>query len=102
MEDEKKAQEPSWPLIGMTAREAAQALRVDVKTVQEAIRDGGLPARLVGKGWRISPQALEAWIASGTGEGRRTRGAVAEGSLVPGGDPNNRADFRNESEDGAE
>ncbi len=71
MEDEKKAQEPSWPLIGMTAREAAQALRVDVKTVQEAIRDGGLPARLVGKGWRISPRALDEWLASGTGEGRR-------------------------------
>ena len=71
MEDEAKAQEPSWPLIGMTAEEAAKALRVDVKTVQAAIKTGGLPARLVGKGWRISPKALEEWIASGTGEGRK-------------------------------
>ncbi len=78
MSDESRTQEPSWPLIGMTAREAAQALRVDVKTVQDAIRDGGLPARLVGKGWRISPRALEEWIATGTGEGRRTKARAVE------------------------
>ncbi len=71
MEDEMKAQEPNWGLIGMTTKEAAKALRVDVKTVQDAIKDGGLPARLVGKGWRISPRALDEWLASGTGEGRR-------------------------------
>ena len=76
MEDEKKAQEPSWPLIGMTAEEAATALRCDVKTVKDAIKDGGLPARLVGRGWRISPRALEEWIASGKGEGRRPPQAV--------------------------
>lgn len=71
MEDETKTQAPVWPLIGMTAEEAAKSLRVDVKTVHEAIKEGGLPARLVGKGWRISPKALEEWIASGKGEGRR-------------------------------
>lgn len=68
---EDRTQEPSWPLIGMTTEEAAKSLRVDVKTVQDAIKEGGLPARLVGKGWRISPKALEEWIASGKGEGRR-------------------------------
>lgn len=68
---EDRTQEPSWPLIGMTTEEAAKSLRVDVKTVHEAIKEGGLPARLVGKGWRISPKALEEWIASGKGEGRR-------------------------------
>ena len=68
---EDRTQEPSWLLIGMTAEEAAKSLRVDVKTVQDAIKEGGLPARLVGKGWRISPKALEDWIASGKGEGRR-------------------------------
>ncbi len=68
---EDRTQEPSWPLIGMTTEEAAKSLRVDVKTVQDAIKDGGLPARLVGRGWRISPKALEEWIASGKGEGRR-------------------------------
>ncbi len=93
---EDKMQAPSWPLIGMTTEETARVLRVDVKTVQAAIKDGGLPARLVGKGWRISPKALDEWLACGTGVGRRQRGSVAEGELVPGGDPNNRADFRDE------
>ena len=73
---EDRTQEPSWPLIGMTTEEAAKSLRVDVKTVQDAIKDGGLPARLVGRGWRISPKALEEWIASGKGEGRRPPQAV--------------------------
>ena len=71
MEDEAKAQEPTWPLIGMTTEEVARSLRVDVKTVQDAIKEDGLPARLVGRGWRVSPQALDAWLASGKGEGRR-------------------------------
>lgn len=69
MADEDKVAQ-QWPLIGMTAEEAAQSLRVDVKTVREAIRSGGLPARLVGRGWRIEEGALRAWLASGTGEGR--------------------------------
>lgn len=78
---EDRTQEPSWPLIGMTTEEAAKALRVDVKTVQDAIKEGGLPARLVGKGWRISPKALEEWIASGKGEGRRPPQTVDESRL---------------------
>ena len=67
-DEDKTAQQ--WPLIGMTAEEVAQSLRVDVKTVRDAIRNGGLPARLVGRGWRIEESALRAWLASGTGEGR--------------------------------
>lgn len=72
-------QTPGWPLVGMTAEEAAKALRVDVRTVREAIRSGGLPARLVGKGWRISPKALDEWLATGTGEGRKGADASPEG-----------------------
>ena len=48
-----------WPLIGMTLDEAAEALRVDRRTVQKAILDGGLPARKVGVGWRIDPEAVK-------------------------------------------
>lgn len=70
MADENKAPAPNWPLIGMTAEEAAATLRVDVRTVREAIKTGGLPARLVGRGWRIEESALRSWLASGTGEGR--------------------------------
>ena len=57
-----------WPLIGMTLDEAAEALRVDRRTVQKAILDGGLPARKVGVGWRIDPEAVKAWLASGPGK----------------------------------
>lgn len=70
MTDEGKAPAPNWPLVGMTAEEAAASLRVDVRTVREAIKNGGLPARLVGRGWRIEESALRSWLASGTGEGR--------------------------------
>lgn len=89
MKDEAKAPEPKgrvqasmpegWPpVIGMTLEECAAALRVDPKTAQSLIRTKGLPARLCGKGWRISPKALDEWLASGKGEGRRQPEAEAE------------------------
>ena len=55
----------NWPIIGMTLEEAADALRVDRKTIFKAIQDGGLPARKVGVGWRIDPDAVRTWIATG-------------------------------------
>ena len=58
-------QEIEWPLIGMTVDEAAKALRVDRKTVLKAIQDG-LPARKVGVGWRIDPEAVKRWLAEST------------------------------------
>ncbi len=70
---------PAWPTIGMTVREAAASLRVDARTVRQAIRAGGLPARLVGRGWRIEEGALRNWLASGPGEGRRDRAAGSDG-----------------------
>lgn len=90
MKDEAKAQEPKgrvqasmpegWPpVVGMTLEETAAALRIDPKTAQSLIRTKGLPARLCGKGWRISPKALDEWLASGKGEGRRQPEAEAEG-----------------------
>ena len=51
-------------MIGMTVEECADALRVDRKTIFKALQEG-LPARKVGVGWRISPAAVEAWLASG-------------------------------------
>ena len=61
-----------WPpVVGLTLQETAAALRIDVKTAQALISEQGLPARLCGKGWRVSPQALEAWLASGKGKGRK-------------------------------
>lgn len=55
----------NWPIIGMTLEEAADALRVDRKTIFKAIQDSGLPARKVGVGWRIDPDAVRTWIATG-------------------------------------
>lgn len=63
--DEKMVEKVDWPLIGMTLDEAAAALRVERRTVQKAILDGKIPARKVGVGWRIDPDAIKAWLASG-------------------------------------
>ncbi len=65
------SENPEWPFVGLTVEEAAASLRVSVQTVRDAIKTGGLPARLIGKGWRIDLDALKAWVASGTGEGRQ-------------------------------
>ena len=58
-------EQADWPLVGMTVDEAAAVLRVDRKTIFKAIQEGGLPARKVGKGYRISHAALDAWLSSG-------------------------------------
>lgn len=54
-----------WPNVGLTVDEAAAALRVDRKTIIKAVMEGGLPARKVGKGYRISHTAIDTWLASG-------------------------------------
>ena len=54
-----------WPHIGMTLNEAASALCVHPRTVQLAILHSGLPARKIGVSWRIDPEAVRAWLASG-------------------------------------
>ena len=59
MVDEKA----SWPLIGMTLDEAAEALRVDPKTLRTLIKQGDFPARKVGVGYRIDPEAVKGWLA---------------------------------------
>ena len=51
-----------WPLLGMTLDEAAKALRVDSKTIRTLIKAGDFPARKVGKGWRIDPDAVKRWL----------------------------------------
>ena len=56
--------EAGWPIVGMTLEEAAQSLRVTRRTMFALIRDQGLPARRVGKGWRVDPEALRQWIST--------------------------------------
>ncbi len=69
MAEQEKAQK--WGLIGMTVDEAAEALRTDRRSVLTAIAERGLPAVKIGRGWRISPRALDEWLA---GEGWKTAG----------------------------
>lgn len=59
MVDEKEV----WPLIGMTLDEAADALRVNTKTLRMLIKEGDFPARKVGKGFRVDPAAVKEWLA---------------------------------------
>ena len=54
----------AWPHIGMSLEECADVLRIDRKLMFRALADG-LPARKIGRAWRISPKALEDWLASG-------------------------------------
>lgn len=56
---------PEWPTVGMTVEECARVLRCNVKTVRELIKSEGLPARFVGRGYRIDLDALKAWLAEG-------------------------------------
>lgn len=60
-----EATSPDWGIIGMTVDEAAEALRVERRAVLAAIAERGLPAVKIGRGWRIDPDALKAWIAKG-------------------------------------
>lgn len=60
--------EAGWPLVGMTLEETAQALRIDRKTMFSLIKEQGLPARRVGKGWRIDPEALRQWLSAKDGQ----------------------------------
>ena len=55
------------PTIGLTVDEVAKALRVDEKTVRKLIKTEGLPARIVGRGYRIEEGALRKWLAEGSG-----------------------------------
>lgn len=60
-----------WPpVIGLTVDEAAAALRTDDKTVRKLIQTGSIPARIVGRAYRIDPGALRAWVARGE-DGRK-------------------------------
>lgn len=63
-----KATAPDWGTIGMTVEEAADTLRVERRSVLDAIAERGLPAVRIGRGWRIDPDALKAWIARGQQE----------------------------------
>jgi excisionase family DNA binding protein len=51
--------------IGYTLEEIAEALRIHPETAAKLLRTGELPGRKIGREWRISPKAVEEWLASG-------------------------------------
>lgn len=54
-----------WPPLGMTVAEAAKALRVSHRTIQDMLAAGELPGRMVGNKWRLSHAGIDSWLASG-------------------------------------
>ena len=55
----------------LTTKEAAELLNVNQKTVLRLIQRGQLPARKVGRVWRLSRHALEAWLAEGPAQAKQ-------------------------------
>ena len=48
----------------LTAEEAAQHLRIHVKTVQKLAREQRIPCVRLGKYWRFRLSALDAWVTA--------------------------------------
>lgn len=48
----------------LTLDEAAALLRLDRRTVADAIRRGDLPGRKIGRRWRLSRRAVLRWIGA--------------------------------------
>ena len=49
----------------LTIEEAAELLRVSVKTFNKVLHTESLPARKIGREWKFSRKALIEWIGSG-------------------------------------
>jgi len=56
--------EKKEPVTLLTLKEAAAVLRVSTKTVSAMIQRG-MPARKVGRSWRISVESLNEWFNNG-------------------------------------
>ena len=55
------------PLV-LTTKQAAEVLQVHIKTVEAMCRAGDLPARKVGKAWRIRREDLRAYLSGTIGD----------------------------------
>lgn len=69
MTEEKQEAQGTEP-FAFTIEEAAQALKVSVRTVRDLLASGEMDdcARLVGRTWRISPTHLREWLRGGKGK----------------------------------
>jgi excisionase family DNA binding protein len=62
MSSEGQASAAFEPLL--TADEAAEHLRIHVKTVQKMAREGLIPCLRMGKYWRFRLSTLDQWVSS--------------------------------------
>jgi excisionase family DNA binding protein len=51
----------------LTANEAANYLKVTVRTIYRLIREGKIPGRKVGGSWRFRKDILDDWLADSGG-----------------------------------
>ncbi len=65
-----------------SAEEAAQILGLQVRTVRNYVREGRLPGVRIGKQYRISRSALEAFAGTGAGEAHSTRASSGAGDAL--------------------
>lgn len=47
----------------LTTKEAAEYLKINDQVLEKYLREGVVPARKVGRQWRISKLALDLWLA---------------------------------------
>jgi excisionase family DNA binding protein len=77
----------------MTIEEAAELLRVSIKTFNKVLHTESIPARKVGREWKFSRQALIQWIGDGRSDefyrdssnGSRRGGTRRAGEIEPAG-----------------
>lgn len=69
------AQPPTDPPAVLTADELAELLRLNRKTIYEALSRGEIPARRIGATYRIHRDAVLRWLADGQGRAPRSRGS---------------------------
>ena len=51
---------PQW----LTPDEVAARLRLHIQTVRSMLRDGRIPARKIGRAWRVDARELAVWAQS--------------------------------------
>ncbi len=55
----------------LTTKQAAELLNVNPKTVLRLIQRGQLPARKVGRVWRLSRHVLDEWLSAPHSEAKQ-------------------------------
>jgi excisionase family DNA binding protein len=48
----------------MTPHEAAEYLRLNVRTIYRLVKNGNLAGRKVGRSWRFRKDALDKWLST--------------------------------------